>query len=219
MSCSLAVCFDTPGNESFVCSGNGKCGYPNVCTCESGWHGPTCHLFNCYGRVNSDRDACGSKKGECVGPNQCNCTGNYIGSQCNDWMCNGINASDINNTMICSGLGKCISPNLCYCDYLVMGNNCDQYVKWKLILVAVICLTFFVAFSSIIVMDCLLFSAVSIEWNPMRKKKIWDYKVAPYSTSKVVQEPSDDVNVRKPILEKEHGKELVEPDTSYRIQD
>jgi len=56
-------------NELSNCSGQGSCVRPNVCSCNSGWTGPSCSIPSC-----SDVYNCGNH-GTCVGPNTCEVKG------------------------------------------------------------------------------------------------------------------------------------------------
>nr|XP_040563549.1 SCO-spondin-like isoform X6 [Lepeophtheirus salmonis] len=84
---------------------NGECIFPNVCSCEIGWDGPSC--AECI-------PLAGCQHGSCKGALECNCEPGWTGGQCEKPKCN-----DCVN-------GCCHEPNKCICDPGWQGINCTE---------------------------------------------------------------------------------------------
>ncbi|EFC45190.1 predicted protein [Naegleria gruberi] len=95
--CGFPICFGIQSSDPFVCSGNGYCAKPNVCTCKAGFIGAQCQsvflnativvyespLLICFGIQSSDPLVC-SGNGNCTLPNKCACKPGFLGSACQE---------------------------------------------------------------------------------------------------------------------------------------
>ncbi|KAK2140342.1 hypothetical protein LSH36_1385g00018, partial [Paralvinella palmiformis] len=90
----------------------GICIATNTCSCDIGYSGSDCTLFDCTG-VNNCTD-----HGVCVGPDQCHCDEGSIGVDCSEFSCGGVND--------CNKHGRCISPDKCLCYPYWSGDTCTE---------------------------------------------------------------------------------------------
>lgn len=116
----MLVDFSMPSNNANApcettsqCSGHGRCLLPEICTCDPGFKGRTCELYDCSDvyDCNSERSA-----GECVAPNNCRCSKDWLPPFCLDPVCD----------TSCSGNGFCRIPNVCTCFTGFEGTSCDR---------------------------------------------------------------------------------------------
>ncbi|KAL0483524.1 teneurin [Acrasis kona] len=95
------------------------------CICNPPYYGPTCNLFNCFGKNFGDPTVC-SSGGNCTAADTCVCNPGYSGRNCEIFYC----SNRLNNaTSACSGrlAGTCASPDNCVCNPGYTGTNCEIY--------------------------------------------------------------------------------------------
>lgn len=107
---------------SSVCSGNGMCRTPNVCTCAVGYSGQYCEKFQCYGIDSTNSSVC-SGNGVCSALDQCTCLPAHFGDMCTESYCFGFAADDSKN--VCSGNGRCVATDTCACLDGFYGAQCN----------------------------------------------------------------------------------------------
>jgi hypothetical protein len=78
---SLHTCFGKSSSNSDICSGNGICIAPNVCSCELGYSGQQCQIISCFGKNSSDPSVC-SGNGGCSQYDTCTCNSGFDGDNC-----------------------------------------------------------------------------------------------------------------------------------------
>ncbi|EFC46040.1 predicted protein [Naegleria gruberi] len=91
--CDIPSCFGISANASNVCSGNGYCFSPDLCSCFENWKGESCNqcssdyigelcdIPSCFGVNGNDRSVC-SGHGSCITPSNCSCFNNWEGAMC-----------------------------------------------------------------------------------------------------------------------------------------
>lgn len=115
-------CFGIQSDNTSVCSKNGNCTLPDVCTCKPGYSGVQCQTWFCGEKNNTDPNVC-SSHGTCSASETCTCNMFYYGNTCNTTTCMG---TPSNQSNVCSSHGSCYEFNICTCNVGYTNSDCSQ---------------------------------------------------------------------------------------------
>mmetsp|Transcript_5791 Transcript_5791/g.21868 ORF Transcript_5791/g.21868 Transcript_5791/m.21868 type:complete len:2954 (-) Transcript_5791:68-8929(-) len=123
-SYKIPTCFEGEWFYGEACAGRGSCIADDVCQCNSGYDGPQCEFFLCYGYNSNETDSVCSNHGDCVAPATCTCNTGYDGPDCSLSICHNVLSND---SSVCSTYGNCTSPDTCECQTGYYGDDCRYW--------------------------------------------------------------------------------------------